>query len=115
MTVMKSKKIHFTLAFILALQLFLTGMMLSGVGQVYASSGSVNPNETNEAKSILAYLYSIQGKGMLTGQHEYIEAPDAYAEYLKTLTGKYPAVHGYEMGGITAQSDTLLADQRQKV
>ncbi|QGQ96534.1 hypothetical protein EHS13_17400 [Paenibacillus psychroresistens] len=112
---MKTKKIHFTLAFILAFQLFFTGVMLNGVKQVYAATGPVNPNETTEAKDLLAYLYALQGKGMLTGQHEYIEAPDVYAETLKTLTGKYPAVHGYEIGGITGQSDTVLADQRQKV
>jgi mannan endo-1,4-beta-mannosidase len=115
MFIMKSKKIHFTIAFILALQLLFTGLMLNGARPVYAASGPVNPNETKEAKELLAFLYSIQGKGMLTGQHEYIEAPDVYAESIKTLTGKYPAVHGYELGGITGQSDTLLAAQRQNV
>lgn len=112
---MKMKKFRLTIMLILALQLFFTGVFFNGVNHAFAAAGPVNSNATKEAKELLAYLYAIQGKGILTGQHEYMEAPDVYAENIKTLTGKYPALHGYEMGGITGQSATVLAEQRQKV
>ncbi|MDQ0873224.1 hypothetical protein QFZ77_001883 [Paenibacillus sp. V4I3] len=75
----------------------------------------VNANATPEAKELLTYLYSLKGKSMLTGQHDFLEDPDVFVTKIKAATGKDPIVHGYEMGGILGQNETTLEDQRQKV
>ncbi|MDR0793045.1 MAG: glycoside hydrolase family 26 protein [Chitinophagaceae bacterium] len=54
----------------------------------------VNPNASPEAKSILSYLYSINGKYILSGQHNYNQSMNRYSDSAKAITGKYPAVWG---------------------
>src|SRR5690606_32173687 len=50
-----------------------------------------------------------------SGQHDYLEAPDVYPNQIRSLTGKFPAVHGYEMGAIMGQSAAVIAQQRSGV
>src|SRR5690606_34766856 len=54
----------------------------------------VNKNASKEAKILLAYLYSINGKQILSGQHCYNGEPDKFYNLAKEITGKYPAVWG---------------------
>jgi mannan endo-1,4-beta-mannosidase len=75
----------------------------------------VNPNASVPARRLLAFLYQLKGKGILSGQHDYLEAPDTYPGQIFKLTGKYPAVHGYELGAITGQSAADIARQRSSV
>lgn len=75
----------------------------------------VNANASVNAKALLQKLYSLQGKTILTGQHEYLEVPYQYAAQIFNATGKWPTIKGVEFGGITGQSETTLASQRQNV
>jgi len=54
----------------------------------------VNKNASPEVKSILQYLYSINGKYILSGQHNYNENMNRFSDSAKSFTGKYPAVWG---------------------
>ncbi|AIQ12809.1 glycosyl hydrolase [Paenibacillus durus] len=74
-----------------------------------------NPDISIQARSLLERLYAVQGKGIFTGQHEYLEAPYTYTEHVNVLTGVYPALKGVEFGGITGQTAEQLDNQRQKV
>ena len=80
-----------------------------------AASVPVNPFASAEAKTVLQKLYQITGKKMISGQHDYLESPDEWNNKLNTLTGKYAALHGYELGAILNQSDADIAMQRQNV
>lgn len=72
----------------------------------------ININATDEAKNLLTYLYSIQGKALLSGQHEYLEAPYTYCNWIYGKTGVYPTIKGIELGGISGQSEYQLYNQR---
>lgn len=51
----------------------------------------VNKNSSPEAKKLLSYLYSINGKYILSGEHG---DGDRYLDSVKSITGKYPALWG---------------------
>ncbi|MNM01055.1 Mannan endo-1,4-beta-mannosidase [compost metagenome] len=75
----------------------------------------VNPNATQEARELLQYLYDQSGKGLISGQHDYLEAPDDQMNKLKKLTGQYAILHGYELGPISGQSADMIDKQRRGV
>jgi mannan endo-1,4-beta-mannosidase len=52
----------------------------------------VNAKASSEARAVLAYLYSINGKHILSGQHNYNHELNRYSDSVKAMTGKYPAV-----------------------
>src|SRR5438270_8924809 len=54
----------------------------------------VNKNASVEARKVLAYLYSIRGKYILSGQHNYNHEPNRYSDSVFAITGKYPAIWG---------------------
>lgn len=55
-----------------------------------------NVNSSNECKELMGFFKKIQGKGILTGQHcNKSTAPDV--EYVKRLTGKTPAIIGFDL------------------
>ena len=70
------------------------------IGAVIAMSSSaqtfnpVNPNATPEAKQLLEFLYSVQGKYCLTGQHNFVSDLKRYDDVVFNITGKYPVVWG---------------------
>jgi mannan endo-1,4-beta-mannosidase len=47
---------------------------------------------------LLAYLYSISGKGTLTGQHNYPNVGSRWTDMAYDLTGKYPGLWGGDFG-----------------
>lgn len=51
---------------------------------------------TQEVKNVLNYLNSIEEKHMLTGQHTQTMGMEE-VEFIKSITGKYPAVSGFEL------------------
>ena len=51
----------------------------------------VNPNATVEARILLSYLYRINGKYILSGQHG---GGNRFLDSVKAITGKYPALWG---------------------
>ncbi|MCL6601675.1 MAG: glycosyl hydrolase [Paenibacillus sp.] len=75
----------------------------------------VNPSASVEAQELLSYLVGLSGKGLLTGQHDYLERPDDFNAQLKDASGEYAVLHGYELGAINNQSKKVIASQRQAV
>ena len=56
----------------------------------------INPNASKEVKDLLNYLESIQGNGILTGQHtQTIEQKEL--SHIEQKTGKLPAICGFEL------------------
>lgn len=105
----------------LTIALFLTAVPL-GLGgapsKAAAASDSpapVNPNASTAAVKLLDELNAISGKGIITGQHDYLESPDEFSNKLKGTSGKYAALHGYELGLISGQSESTGAAQRRNV
>ncbi|MDE5584615.1 MAG: glycoside hydrolase [Ruminococcus sp.] len=62
----------------------------------------VDVNATSETKSLMAYFADIYGNHILSGQQEiYSGGPHGLEqefEYLKELTGHYPAIRGFDYG-----------------
>ncbi len=76
----------------------------------------VNKNATKEAKKLLAYLYSINGEHILSGQHCYNHEPDKLYNLVNEMTGEYPAVWGTDFiwGGTEDPGEKVVADAVQK-
>ena len=59
-------------------------------------------NATDEPRALMSYLASVYGNGIISGQQEiYQYGPHDYEqefEYLKDLTGHYPAIRGFDYG-----------------
>ncbi|MEK4287304.1 glycosyl hydrolase [Paenibacillus sp. FSL P4-0502] len=70
---------------------------------------------SSSAQLLLNTLYYLQGKGVISGQHDYLESADELMEKLKNTSGQYAALHGYELGAINNQSQALIDNQRNWV
>ena len=57
-----------------------------------------DPKATREARVLLQYLASIEGKGILTGQHTQ-SIPMEELQFIRETTGKTPALLGFELLG----------------
>lgn len=58
-----------------------------------------NPNASVEAKNVYGYIKSVSdAHKILTGQQESVwyTSPDYEMDYIKTVTGKYPAIRGLD-------------------
>nr|WP_231869930.1 PA14 domain-containing protein [Paenibacillus riograndensis] len=105
----------------LTIALFLTAVPFglggapSAAAAAPSSSAPVNPNASPAAVKLLDDLNAISGKGIITGQHDYLESPDEFSNRLKWTSGKYAALHGYELGLISGQSESTGAAQRRNV
>ena len=55
---------------------------------------TVNPDASPEARKLLDFLYEIQGKYILSGQHNFISTGSKYSDLIKERTGRYPIVWG---------------------
>ena len=66
----------------------------------------INPHATREARDLLAYIYSIDGKYTLSGEHNQMFHMSAVSEEVQKITGKYPAVWGGEWGFSDERHDT---------
>lgn len=47
-----------------------------------------NPSASEEAKQLLSNLVNLRGKGILSGQHDYLESPDELVHKLKNTSGQ---------------------------
>ncbi|MGB8261738.1 MAG: glycosyl hydrolase [Terracidiphilus sp.] len=63
-----------------------------------AAAPPVNPHASPEARALLAYLDSISGKGILTGQHNYPNDGSRWTDLAYDLTAKYPGLFGQDFG-----------------
>ncbi|MHA6532843.1 PA14 domain-containing protein [Paenibacillus sp. BAC0078] len=105
------------LSAVLSIALFMTALGIAPLSAKAAASPSapVNPDASPGAVKLLSDLYSITGKGIITGQHDYLESPDEFSNKLKGTSGQYAALHGYELGVISGQSESTAATQRRNV
>ncbi|WP_405174812.1 glycosyl hydrolase [Paenibacillus sp. FSL H8-0261] len=67
------------------------------------------------AQKLLNTLYFLQGKGWISGQHDYLESADEFNGKLKNTSGQFAALHGYELGAINNQTAALIDNQRDWV
>lgn len=71
----------------------------------------VNPDATTATKELLSYLYSISGKQILSGQHNYPHELTRSTDSIVAITGKKPVIWGSDISHI---SDALFEEaQRQ--
>jgi hypothetical protein len=54
----------------------------------------VNPDATREARNLLAFLVDIQGRYILTGQHNFDASGSKYTNIVQAITGKSPILWG---------------------
>lgn len=72
---------------------FLISILSFVGGGIFAQAFQpVNKNASPEAKKLLSYMYSINGKYILSGEHGNVQ----WLDTVKNITGKYPAVWGYD-------------------
>jgi mannan endo-1,4-beta-mannosidase len=72
--------------------------LLSCAAGAQTSTQPVNPHASPEARALLAYLHSISGKGIVTGQHNYPNTGARWTDMAYDLTGKYPGLYGQDFG-----------------
>jgi mannan endo-1,4-beta-mannosidase len=65
---------------------------------------SCNPNLQPEAKKVLQYLSDLRAKGIVTGQHTQT-MEQAELGYIREVTGKDPALCGFELLGYSPNID----------
>jgi len=73
---------------------FIPLLMLVACSPMAQTFKPVNKNASKEATDLLAYLYEINGKHILSGQHNYNHQLNTYSDSAKAITGKTPALWG---------------------
>lgn len=58
----------------------------------------VTPNASPEAIALLNYFYSISGKYILTGQHNYPATQNRNTQFVKEYMGKTPVIYSVDFG-----------------
>lgn len=81
--------------------LVFAGGILFGSHRAPAIDAPANPNASPEVRALLAYMESIHGTHILSGQQEFPDWPwndadEDETEYLERVTGKLPAVRGFD-------------------
>jgi len=76
----------------------------------------VNKNATPPARKLLEYLYSVSGKKIIAGHHNYVGRTDTYPNRVKELTGKLPEIWGCDFAGYfhKGYADTLIQTAYKK-
>jgi N-acyl-D-glucosamine 2-epimerase len=76
----------------------------------------VNKNAIPQARKLLDYLYSISGKKIIAGHHNYVGRTDTYPNRVKELTGKLPEIWGCDFAGYfhKGYTDTLIQTAYKK-
>ena len=82
----------------------------------HAHFDPVNKNATPEAKKLLAYLYSVQGKRIIAGHHNYVGRVDTYPNRVQELTGKRPEIWGCDFINYPriGNADTIVQEAYKK-
>ncbi len=83
---------------------FLAFFFLAFTGITGSAFEPANKNMSPEAKALLELHYSISGKYILTGQHNYPVTKDRNTRFAKSLYGKTPAVWSSDFG-FSAEGD----------
>ena len=72
----------------------------------------VNKNATKETKKLLEYLYSLRGKKILSGQHNYGHELYRSTDSIVAFTGKHPAVWGSDF--VSGDRDEALQEYKRQ-
>lgn len=82
--------------------------LLAG-SMMISSCQSRSPHLSEEALTLLNYIDEISEKQILTGQHSYLSQLSLACDSLYRLTGKYPAIRGYDFGfsGVPGDTDDI--------
>lgn len=89
------------------LQIMMNLFLYAGIFLILNSSclnpkiSPVNPNATPEARQLLEYLYSISGKQILSGQHNYPHELTRSTDSIIAITGKNPVVWGTDVSSLS--------------
>jgi mannan endo-1,4-beta-mannosidase len=75
-------------------KILLLFMLFSSISCLAQEQAPVNGNASSEAKALLHFFYSIKGKQIVSGQHNYNNQPDKYLDSVKSITGVHPALWG---------------------
>lgn len=73
----------------------------------FNKTAPVNPNASPEARQLLDFLYSIKGKNIVSGQHNYPHELMHSTDSIKSMTTKIPALWGTD---ISSLSDDLVEE-----
>lgn len=76
----------------------------------------VNPNSSPEVRRILKLLYTLKGKYIISGEHNYNQSPDVFSDSVKAITGKYPALWGTDfiMNGMEDPGQRIVKEAIKK-
>jgi mannan endo-1,4-beta-mannosidase len=76
----------------------------------------VNAQASPEAVKLLSYLYEINGKYILSGQHNFNQSMNRCSDSAKAMTGKYPAVWGTDFiwNGMTDNGQAIVDEAIKK-
>ncbi|QJD95019.1 glycosyl hydrolase family 26 [Mucilaginibacter robiniae] len=96
--------------------LFILILLTSGLVGWAQSIAPVNSHATTEVKNLLRYLYSIKGKNIITGQHNYNEQLNAFSDSARHITGKMPALWGTDfiLSGTQDNGPQIVAEAIKK-
>ena len=76
------------------------------------SMSPVTPNASPEARALLKFFYSISGKYILTGQHNYPNVKGRNTEFAAEYIGKTPVIYSTDWGfAQDGNTDSYLARQ----
>src|SRR5438094_325690 len=96
--------------------LFIILLLSTGLYTCAQSFEPVNPNATPEARQVLKLLYAINGKYIISGEHNYNQQPDTFSDSVKAITGKYPALWGTDfiMNGMEDPGPRIVREAIKK-
>ncbi len=77
-----------------------------------ASPEPVTPKASEDAKALLARLYSVSGKGVLSGQLLPASVAGGSDAQVFEVTSKYPAVYGRELAGSDAARKAIIDEAK---
>jgi len=90
---------QFSLRTGLALLIFFSSAAFSGAaGAKRSKQAPVNAKASLEAKKLLAFLYKVSGKQILSAQHNYPGTLSRYYDEAHDITSEYPAIWGSDFG-----------------
>ncbi len=79
--------------------IFISICMLAGCSmKAERTVKAINPDITPEAQRLLEFIYSIEGKYTITGQHNFLGRMSEYTDTIFAITGKYPGLWGSDFG-----------------
>lgn len=93
------------------LHLLLTSVIALFICSCGKNPQPVNPDATPEAIELLEYLYSISGKEILSGQHNYAHELTRSNDSIRAMTGKTPALWGTDISSL--DDDLFKEAERQ--